>query len=164
MIKFLLGVAVVAFTSFCGWLLSKKYRQRKDFFKQLKEFNSRFLSEISYTRRPLREFAQTYAYRGEFKGFLFDFFRCLERSVPLEGGFCRRERYPFLTEEEGRLLEGYFSMLGKGDSASQKGYFSSMSDKLSILQQESEKDAKRYGDLYVKIGFLCGLLVLILIV
>ena len=53
MIKFILGVAIICFTSFCGYVLAKKYRQRKNFFSQMNEFNERFLSEIAYYRRPI---------------------------------------------------------------------------------------------------------------
>ena len=53
MAKFLLGVAIVAFMSFLGYLLAKKYRKRRDFFVQFTLFNERFLSEISYYRRHL---------------------------------------------------------------------------------------------------------------
>ena len=66
MIKFFLGVAIVGFCSFCGYLFAKKYRQRKLFFSQLATFNERFINEISYYRRPLVQFASAYAYKGEF--------------------------------------------------------------------------------------------------
>ncbi len=163
MIKFLLGVAIVAFTSLCGRLLARKYRERKDFFKQFKEFNERFLSEIAYYRRPLQEFVEGYAYRGEFRALLEDYFSALDEQLP-NGNIFDWEKYSFLNEEERRTVEDYFQMLGKGDSASQKGYFTSVQGRLSALRESSELDAKRYGDLYVKIGFLCGLLILILII
>ncbi len=162
MIKFLFGVAIVAFTSFCGYFLAKKYRQRKLFFKQFKEFNERFLNEISYYRRPLREFVESYTYLGEFRELLWDYFNRIESAQ--EGGLIEKGKYDFLTEEEVRTVEDYFLMLGRGDSASQKGYFSAIQERLIGFQKESENAAKRYGDLYVKIGFLCGLLILILIV
>ncbi len=164
MIKFLLGVAMVAFGSFCGYLLSKKYRKRKVFFKQLKEFNERFLSEISYYRRPIREFVAAYSYEGEFQSLLSAYFAALDERGQTGKFFIEGEEYAFLKEEERRTVEDYFLMLGRGDSASQKAYFSSVKNGLSALQVESETTAKRYGDLYVKIGFLCGLLLLILIV
>ena len=66
LIKFLLGIAIVAFTSFCGYLFSGKYRKRSLFFRQLNAFNERFLTEISYYRRPIGEFATRYSYKGEF--------------------------------------------------------------------------------------------------
>ncbi len=164
MIKFFLGIAIVAFTSYCGRLLSKKYRQRKEFFKQLKEFNERFLSEISYYRRPLQEFVSSRAYQGEFQLLLEDYFSGISERAPKENIITDDGAYSFLSKEEKGTVEDYFSMLGRGDSISQKGYFSSIKERLSALQEEAEKTAKRYGDLYVKLGFLCGLLILILIV
>lgn len=164
MIKFFLGIAIIAFSSFCGYLLSKKYRQRKQFYAQLREFNERFLSEISYYRRPLKEFMVAYAYQGEFEELLQDFSSFLTEKG-LTGSFLKAgTKYTFLKEEECQMLEDYFMMLGKGDSASQKGYFSAVKDSLVKIENESKNEAKRYSDLYVKIGFLCGLLILILIV
>ena len=49
MLKLLSGIAIIAFTTFCGYFFSKKYRQRKIFFAQFKEFNERFLNEIDST-------------------------------------------------------------------------------------------------------------------
>ncbi len=162
MTKFFLGLAIIAFTSYCGYLLAKKYRQRKAFFKQLQEFNERFLSEIAYYRRPLRAFVETYAYQGEFGALLQDYFSRLDERSHDEKVLFETEKYAFLTEEEKRTVEDYFLMLGKGDSASQRGYFSSVKERLKTLWEGAETACKRYGDLYVKLGFLCGLLILIL--
>ena len=72
--------------------------------------------------------------------------------------------YDFLKKEEIALIGDYFSMLGKGDSISQKGYFSSVKEDLKILETEAVQTSKKYGDLYIKLGFLCGLFILILII
>ena len=163
-VKFFLGIAIVAFTSFCGRLLAKKYRQRMQFFCQLKEFNERFLSEISYCRRPLKEFIVAYSYEGEFEELLRDFCIFLKEDGSLPRFSVDEGKYMFLKPEDKQVVEDYFSMLGRGDSSSQKGYFSSLKDMLSKMQIETQNNANRYVDLYVKIGFLCGLLVLILII
>ena len=160
--KFIVGIAVVAFTSFCGYFLARKYRQRKLFFKQLQEFNERFLSEISYYRRPIKEFASKYVYKGDFDELLQDFFALIQSRERVEAGLLDSPKYAFLKAEEKRVVEDYFLMLGKGDSVSQKGYFSSVKETLSRLQSDAETACKRYGDLYIKLGFLCGLLILIL--
>ena len=154
----------MAFSSFCGHLLAKKYRQRKNFFLQLREFNERFLMEIAYYRRPIREFIAGYAYQGEFDEYLKAYFTDIDaRSVRDRSGVAVPECL-FLREDEQKFLDDYFLMLGKGDSVSQKGYFNSVKDKIIKWQVETAEECKRYGDLYIKIGFLCGLLVLILII
>lgn len=163
MLKFLSGIAIIAFTTLCGYLLAKKYRRRRLFFSQWKEFNERFLSEISYYRRPIQQFIGNFSYQGEFERLLQAFLQRLQTPERVEE-LTEGVDFAFLKAEEKRVVEDYFLMLGKGDSASQKAYFSSIKDTLSKLQGEAEESSKRYGDLYIKMGFLCGLLLLILII
>lgn len=162
MVKFLLGVAMVAFTTFCGYLLSKKYRKRKRFFHELHAFNEQFLSEIAYSRRPIKEFVAGRIFYGEINDVLSDFFLSADEGVPFS--FANDGEFAFLKEDEKRRVEEYFRMLGRGDSASQKQYFSSVKASLEKSRNDTESESKKYGDLYIKLGFLCGLLILILIV
>lgn len=164
MLKVLVGIAIVGFTTLCGYLLSKKYRQRKQFFRQFKEFNERFLNEIAYYRRPIQEFATTYAYQGEFNELLQAFFVNLKERELNERKILDLPTYSFLKEDEKLVISDYFLMLGKGDSASQKSYFSSIKEALIKYQNESNAASKKYEDLYIKLGFLCGLFILILII
>lgn len=153
---------MVAFTTFCGYLLSKKYRKRKLFFHELEIFNERFLSEIAYSRRPIKDFASKYVFLGEFNDALMDFFVAIDdgRLFTVDD----LQAYSFLKDEEKRFIEEYFRMLGRGDSSSQNAYFSSAKTDLIRYKNMTETESKKYGDLYIKIGFLCGLLILILIV
>ena len=164
MIKFFLGVAVVAFTTFCGFLLSKKYRRRKLFFQQYAMFNQRFLAEITYYKRPIMEFICGEVYKGEFAYVLEEFVTLTQSQVLIRGNLLDNPAFSFLNKEEKRGIEEYFQMLGKGDSVSQKTYFSSMKERIEIQRKTAEEQTKKYGDLYVKIGFLFGLFVLILII
>ncbi|MBQ7913556.1 MAG: stage III sporulation protein AB [Clostridia bacterium] len=164
LLKFIFGIGIVAFTSFCGYLLAKKYRKRKLFLQQFKEFNERFLSEVTYFRRPIKAFVSSYAYKGEFDSFLKIFFEQLEIGQAQVRSFDFKSEFPFLREEERLTVENYFLMLGKGDSSSQKGYFASIKERLTAQCSAAEIDCKKYGDLYIKLGFLCGLLILILMI
>lgn len=163
MIKFVLGLTIIAFSTFCGYFLSAKHRKKKRFFLQFKEFNERFLSEISYCRRPIGDFISQFSYTGEFQLLLHDFLNRLSLNSE-EDFLLENSVFFFLNAEEKTLVEDYFLMLGKGDSASQKGYFSAVREKLVKMQYDSEVACKKYGDLYIKMGLLCGLLVLILLI
>ena len=166
MIKFILGVAIVCFTSFCGYLLAKKYRQRKSFFVQMNEFNERFLSEIAYYRRPIKEFSEKYEYKGEFDELLSSFVGSLGKSGDAEGqaekGFL--PEYSFLTKDEAGFVRDYFLMVGKGDSASQSAYFTSVKGTLGEYKRKAAEECAKYGDLYLKLGFLYGLMILVIII
>ena len=158
MLKIVLGCSIVAFGSFCGYFLSRRYRQRKYFFRQWYEFNGHFLNEISYYRRPIREFVSAYTYQGEFDILLHSYLASLSE------GRMDLSEYTFLREDERTMLYDYFQMLGKGDVASQKLYFSATNENLKKWKNATEEEGKRYGDLYIKLGFLCGLFILILII
>lgn len=163
MVKFLLGVAIIAFTTFCGYLFGKKYRKRKLFFTQWNLFNERFLNEIAYYRLPLQEFITKYPYKTEFDILLQRFIECVKKRIPLKGNLLKSTEFHFLKEDEKNVIEDYFLMLGKGDSQSQKNYFSSMKETLITREKQAVDVCKKFGDLYIKLGFLCGLLILILI-
>ena len=164
MIKILLGISIVLFASFCGYFFANKYRKRKEFFRQLHEFNERFLSEISYYRRPIADFIAQYAYKNEFDELLRVFYESISNEEMDNRSLAEETSFHFLSEEEKSFVDNYFLMLGRGDSSSQKGYFSSVKEKLIFLRNDTELKAKKYGDLYVKLGFLCGVFVLILMI
>ena len=163
MVKFFLGLAIVAICSLLGYVLSSKYRQRKQFYVQLRMFNERFLHEISYYKRPLGEFIAKYTYQGQFDEVLHDFYKQLATQKQRHISFDFAE-YTFLQKEEHVFLEDYFQMIGKGDSSSQKVYFSSMKEEIQKRCTTAETEYKKYGDLYIKLGFLCGLFILVLII
>ncbi len=163
MTKFFLGLTIIAFTSFCGYILAKKYRRKKHFFMQFMAFNERFISELSYFRRPMREFILAYTYKGEFLNLLRQFLSLSHKEFLTFHEELSSPEYYFLKNDEKTTILNYFSMLGKGDSASQKIYFLGARDVLKKYEEEAYRECKKYGELYIKIGFLLGLLILILI-
>jgi stage III sporulation protein AB len=163
MTKLFLGLAIIAFTTFCGYLLTKKHRKRHTFFTQFTEFNERFLSEIAYFKRPVGEFLAKKSYRGEFAEFLELYYKNIANPQAIQTALFTDD-YAFLNKEEKTVIFDYFFSLGKGNAISQSAYFNGMKVTLKTLKENAEKDNKRYGDLFIKLGFLCGLLILILIV
>lgn len=153
-IKLLLSGVIIAFCIFLGYLAAGKYRSRKKFFSQFCSLNERYLTELGYARRPLEEFFGEYTYEGDFGKLVERFKR--ERNL--------LNSFPYLTEEEKRLIEDYFSMMGKGDSHSQNGYFNTQKSALEEKKKSSDREAKERGDLYLKLGLLAGLAIVILIV
>ncbi|MBR2329979.1 MAG: hypothetical protein IKA40_01910 [Clostridia bacterium] len=163
--RLLLGIIIVVLCSCCGFLLAKKHRKRKAFFTQLYVFNERFLNEIAYYRRPITEFVSQFTYKGEFALLLENYFERVKNGENvLLLDLQNDSNFSFLNEEEKNEITDYFYTLGKGDSASQKNYFSSQKERLSKRQTEADTVAKKYVDLYVKLGFLFGLFLLIILI
>ena len=156
----------MAMGGFLGYFFSKKYRKRKQFFVQIFQFNERFLAEIGYYKRPLTKFITAYPYKGEFDVLLQYYYQLLhEDAAGARKTFqVDKEEMRFLTVDELTFLGDYFQTLGKGDTTSQKAYFSAAQTQLGDWKNKSEVAAKKYGDLYVKLGVLMGLAVLIFII
>ncbi len=148
-IKLLLCALIVAFCTFLGYLAAGKYRLRRKFYAQMFTFNERYLNELAYTRRTLRELIGEVSESG-------DFYALLQKREEVS--------LRYLTEQEKKDCADYLQMLGAGDSYSQKNYFSAKKNALGEKKAESEKEAKDRGGLYVKLGLLAGLAFVILIV
>lgn len=153
-IKLLLGLCVIAFCVLLGYLAAGKYRARKVFFAEYLLFHERYLTELTYLRKPLSELLQEHSYQGDFGKQVEEFART--RQAPTAP--------KYLTLEEAKLHGNYFSMLGKGDSAAEKNFFSAQTPTLREKKEASEQEAKKRGELYLKLGLLAGLALVILII
>ena len=160
MVRFIVGIAVVVFTTFCGRFLAKKYTIRKAFFQEAESFNEGFLEELGYTKRPFEEYCLKRAYKGEFGQMLHEELnrRAKRKStLSLDG-------YSFLNAEERAFFSEYFCAFGRGDAQSQKSYFSQAKNRLQSLKIKAEEECKRNVELFTKMGFLLGLALLIIII
>ncbi len=153
-LKLLLAFLIIAFSVALGYFAAEKFRERRAFYAQFDLFNARYLNELAYARTPLYEFIRPAEYKGDFSKLL--------------SAFCRRERveadFGYLSEEEKTECADYFSMLGKGDAASQSGYFGGKKMLLDEKKKKAEEEAASRGSLYLKLGLLAGLAFVILIV
>ncbi len=154
MISYILYVCIVLFLTYLGYFFSGKYRHRKSFYIAWEQFHQNFLSEIGYTRRPLKEVIEKFKTDGYFSDFLTDY----NKNHAWDG------KIDFFNREENEFLSEYFSFLGKSDYLRQKEYFNATTKRIEELKEKSEVDAKKHTDLYVKLGFLLGLIIVILLV
>lgn len=156
MLKFLLCLLALGGCVAAAYLLTRKYKQRMSFFYNLNLFNERLVNEVSYTKIPLPAFVEKYEFSGDFK-------KMLEEKKGTDFG---RENYSFsyLTADERKFLSDYFLLVGKSDAASQKTYLSAVRGEIAERKRTAEEIYKKYFSLYMKLGFLAGLILVILIV
>ena len=69
----------------------------------------------------------------------------------------------YLTDSDKSLFFNYIKILGKSDSESQIEYVNSLEEILKNNLNISIENERKYKTLYLKLGFLTGLLVFILI-
>lgn len=156
MLKALLCAAVLALCVLAAYLMTRRYRLRKDFYYNFDLFNQRFANEVSYTRTPLPAFVGKYAFGG-------DFAKMLEEKK--RSGFGQGEyAFDYLTQDERKFLADYFLMIGRSDAASQRTYLAAVRGEIGEKKRAAEEAYRKYFSLYLKLGVLAGLVLVILIV
>lgn len=154
MIKIFLSVVLIALCTVFGKVLTVKYSQRKVFYYNLFLFNERMINEVSYTKMPLAAFEKKYKFEGDFE-------KIIHKKA--NGESVAEYNLSYLSDDDKRYVYDYLQMVGKSDSASQKAYLLSVRQEAERLKTESEKEYKKYFNLYVKLGFLFGLVAVILL-
>lgn len=152
-IKLLIAGLIIALSTLLGYVAAGRFRARGKFFAQMCAFNERFVNELSYGRKPLSEIAA-----DQPSG---DFGKLLSEAAAFRVPDVRQA---YLTKEEKQDVTDYFSLLGRGDSYSQIGFFTAKKTALSEKKAAAEKEAASRSSLYLKLGLLAGLALVILIV
>ena len=109
-------------------------------FAELYEFNEQLLLSMKFGRDDLRTIAKKFGHM---------------RDV-IEGR-------PVLKGADGEFLKNYAENLGATDAFSQIDYLSERKEYIKRLKDESSADYKKYSSLYLKIFFMLGILIAVLI-
>lgn len=120
--------------------LSAKKKKRMIVFGEMCEFNEQLLLNFKFARQPLNKIAEKYKYVPQ----------VLRGEKVLDGG-------------DGNVLYDYVVNLGKTDAVSQIDYLNGRKAALEKLKAESAEQYKKYSSLYVKIFFMLGVLLAVLI-
>ena len=76
-----------------------------------------------------------------------------------------KRHFPFHSSQKrsGRRRSGIFSSSEGGDARTQSAFFSAQAARLNALREQSAREAKARGELYLKLGLLAGLALVVLI-
>lgn len=109
-------------------------------FSELYEFNEQLILTLKFTRSSLDKIAEPFKYMP----------KILNGESVLKG-------------DDGKIVGDYLENLGKTDALSQIDYLSERKSVLKKYKEESFSDYKKYSSLYVKIFFLIGVMVAVLL-
>ena len=122
-----------------GVFLSANKKKKAQVFSELCEFNEQLIMNMKFNKSPLHEVAQGFKYI----------------PVALSGG-------KVLDGKDGEVISDYFVNLGKSDAMSQIDYLNGRKEMLVKYRDESQINYKKYSSLYVKICFMLGVLMAVL--
>ncbi len=132
--------AIVALTTALGVIASSGKKKRAQVFDELFQFNDKLILNMKYSRLPIAKIAEEFK---SVKGIL-------NGENPLRG-------------KDGEIIDDYVSSLGTTDAVSQAEFLNSRRTMLETLKVESADDYKKYSSLYIKIFFLAGALIAVLL-
>lgn len=127
-------------TTTIGVFLSANKKKRMTVFSELYEFNEQLILNLKFERKPIDKVAEKYKY-----------------IPPIIAG------EKVLDGKDGETIAEYAVNLGKSDALSQIDYLNGRKAALSKCKDESFSDYKKYTSLYVKIFFMVGVLMAVLI-
>ena len=149
--KIVLGIVLVFLSTFLGYVLSAKFTSRKQFYNDFYNFNSKLKQEISFRQSTILSLIDS-----EFS----DFYSILRKYLK-ENVFCFNKTY--LKEEEVKFFYNYVNTIGTGDKDSQIDFLDKINANLLEKQRNSFDEEKKYKTLYIKLGFLFGLIIFVLV-
>ena len=136
----MLLIAVAGLTTSIGVFLSANKKRRMQIFAELYEFNEQLLLNLKFSRQALDKIAQNFKFVPEI----------LQGKILLDG-------------RDGEVIGEYVFNLGKSDALSQIDYLNERKAILAKCRDESAENFKKYSSLYIKIFFLLGVLMAVLL-
>lgn len=146
-----LGLMLLAISTFISYILSDKYRKRKDFYKKFTIFNEKLISELNFSKKTLIEMISNLEDNSDFNKFLCKYVR--NREIV--------ENINYLNSDEQGFFVNYITTIGNGDVVSQLNFVNSAKIEIEKNLNEAIENDKKYKILYLKIGFLIGLILLV---
>ena len=156
--RMLFGVMLVIASTAGGYWLSLRKKRRSLFFSDFRNFHREMVGAATFTKRSVLQVIAGMPAEREFGGVL----RRYRESLAARASF--EPEIDELTDEEKSVVRNYFGQIGKGDGETQGKFLEYYTQKIDELCDRSEKERERYSKLYIKLGFLIGLILLILII
>ncbi len=154
--KLFLGIISLIISTSIGFFLSKRYTLRKKFYYDFFSFNKTLKTEISFAQNSLLSFIENNKSNSSI--FYVNLYRVFieKNKVDIDENLFSKEEISF--------FEVYLNSIGASDKQTQLSLLDSTEVKLNNMLKNCEDEEKKYKSLYVKLGFLIGLIVLILII
>lgn len=151
--KLLIGVMLLVLSTLIGYKLSEKYVLRKKFYKDFLTFNQVLTREISFMQGTIVSLVKGIDFDGDFTDLLNYYINT--------GEFKFEKKY--LSSEEIEYLKKYLKIIGSGDKKTQLEFLGSVNFELNNKCATVNEDEKKYKTLYIKLGFLIGLIAMIIL-
>ena len=148
--KLFLGFLLFIASVLLGYILSTKFTKRTSLFSEFSSFNQLMINEVEFAQNTLTSIVDNTS-----NSFAKDVVVYLEKN--------EFSKYDFLNEEENDLILNYFKNVGSQDKISQLQYLKKIDLDINKRFNMCKDEMKKYKQLYLKVGFLIGLILFVLV-
>lgn len=161
--KYLILAGVVIICGYIGYGLSAYYHNRLKFFKNLELLFEKLCLEINFSQHKLVSIMQDFSTQNKkVLKIIKNYVNCLNNNLKLSNDTLFKD-IKILNEEEKNILSLFFQSLGKLDVTNQIKQLEAQNQQLKQFYLKAEKDAQKYGPLYMKLGIIVGLTIAIIL-
>ena len=152
--KLIFGIICLTLCIYIGHNLSKKYVKRRMFFSDFSDFNKKVKNEISFSKNTLIDIIKDFSNKN-------DIFYLQTRN------YFDNKKIVFddklLSEQEQSFFKKYLDNLGNLDKTTQIDYLKLVDKEIEDKKSTAILEEEKYKKLYLKLGFLIGLIMLIML-
>lgn len=154
--KIFFGVLAVCLCVAASYKMADKYTERRKFYESFGDFNKKLKNEVYFTRKTIISVLEENSNKNDF------FYKSVNEYY--HNNKQRVRNVKIFSEEETDFFNKYLEILGVSDGASQIKHIEATENYISDKFSQAVDNEKKYKSLYVKLGFLLGLLIFVLII
>ncbi len=162
--KIILVLIIVCGFGYVGWGLSLYYKKRNAFFCGLILFCDKIRADINFSNKNLLEIIKVQTCDVQVGKLLNNFCEYLkDKKIELN----KKQLFKgimFLKDEEKELILNFFSRLGRHDTENEIKLIDDFKTAITPVSEISSKQVNKEAKLSIKISFLLGLMIAIVIV
>ena len=163
--KYIFLILLALATTFIGYMFSRKYRIRANFFPALLFLCQKFDIEINFSRERLKNIFLSLDEKNKssLKGIDKNFIAFIDGDSPLDKESLFKG-ITFLKDDEKDMIFTFFKSLGRSDVDSQSKEVKNFQARFESVAEKVNSDNKKYGSLSIKLGIVAGLLLVVIFI
>ena len=163
--KYIFLILLALMATFIGYMFSRKYRIRANFFQALLFLCQKFDIEINFSRERLKNIFLSLDEKNKssLKGIDKNFIAFIDGDSPLDKESLFKG-ITFLKYDEKDMIFTFFKSLGRSDVDSQSKEVKNFQARFESVAEKVKKKKKKYGSLSIKLGIVAGLLLVVIFI
>ena len=161
--KYILIIVLIACCTYIGIGVSKYYSKRRYFFSDLVLFMDKLRLDISFSKEKIGVIIKNFQEGSRvFEKLKVNFLNILENNHFDEKKLF--EGINILKENEKTTLTIFFKSLGRFDSINQTNQIKVFKEEIKKLESNCINQYQKFGSLSIKLGFIVGVLLALILV